>query len=481
MPSNKTAIGIIIAIITYWVIVISVPALREFHDPSQVGVINGKRCRIACRIAGWRKKEEVRQYGDDDKDWNGETPVSPTIQSPVPTAATATTTSPPHLDWSMDDLMRVGFSEETSRQIYQALRDKPAARKDNSTSRKDESAGRMQVGGGTRRIATKIVKGLKRFAMALLYLGSVLASCLSCSAAVLWYAGRKGRARDRKKRLEKERREREKEEAETWRRTGFRTIVRRYQQRNFVTRCCERVWNRLHEKLSPVLHVMAVGITLSCNILFHGLSRTRDILIHGLSRTRDFILQVGSILIALTLPPYLLYRIFLFLLREPHERENGGGFDQAFAMAIHACIDHPLSVIVATLVTACCFMSFLRNGEVSEECYLCPPTQQVNAEPVNMGKLCRKHMDIENKYREVYEQKVRKKEEEMIRERWSPGEAAKLPSGERFSPVPWHPLPLYDFSSLFPEMAEEEDDLCEESPSFTSTPRISKVRKERFS
>ncbi|KAL8634291.1 MAG: hypothetical protein Q9228_008115, partial [Teloschistes exilis] len=280
-----------------------------------------------------------------------------------------------------------------------------------------------------------------------------------------------GRAQDRKKRLGKEREEREKEEEETWRRTGLRIIVRpNQQQSNFITRSCVRVWNRLHEKLSQVLHVLAVCITLSCHFLTH-----------HLSRTRDFILQAGPTVIALTLPPYLLHRIFLFFLKEPHERENGGGFDQAFAMAIHATIDHPISVILAILVTTWCFTPFFRTEEVSEECYLCPLNQQVNAEPVVVGKLCKKHMDLEDEYRKVYERGVRKKEEEMIRERWNPEVAATLPLGERFSPVPWHPLLLYDFSSLFPKKAAEEDDQWEESPLFTSTLSSSKFREERFS
>ncbi|KAL9584997.1 MAG: hypothetical protein Q9212_001775 [Teloschistes hypoglaucus] len=343
--------------------------------------------------------------------------------------------------------MEMGFPEEMARNVYQSLRD----------TRKVD----------TPPLTTRMIGWLIE---ALIYLIYTFATLFSCVAAILWYTGRHVRARD-------------------WARRFRRCL-------NFITRIFTRAWNWLvHEQLSQLLDHLAFRITWS-----------RYFLTHHLWRIGHLILQAGIVVTTVCLPPYLLSRIIFFFLKPPHERENNEGFDAAFAIAIHACIDHPIRIILATLTTLYCLNRLIgtnednnNNNNTNQECDCCLcKNKNASMESVDLAKLCESHRAAE------YERRVQEKEREMFRQRWSPARrevAATLPRGEKFAHVPWHPLPLYDFSSVFPETEEVESSSFEtarsvgsgngiwmaegvvewgRSPSFTSTPSISRERKEGF-
>ncbi|KAI4099207.1 MAG: hypothetical protein L6R37_006067 [Teloschistes peruensis] len=462
MVSNKIAIGIILTIVGYWIVVLSFPALREFHDFSQIGVSNDERCRAFCQVARWWKKKEDFDWdgGDNVRDWIAETPISVTSHSPSKAATTATTTTTktttPYSprNYTLENLMDMGFPEEMAREIYQSLRDSPVLR----TRVVD-----------TPRLTTRITGWLKSFFETLIYLGYVLAGLFSCVAAILWCTGGHTRA------------------------TNWQRRFRKYS--NFITGSFMRVWDWLQEKRSQLHDDLAFCITFS-----------RLFLTHHLKRTGHFILKTGVVITTISLSPYLLYRIlFFFFLKAPHERENNGGFDGAFAIAIHVIIDHPYRVILATLITLWCLARLMgTNDKSNPECYRClREKKNVSMETVDVGKLCQKHRAAEDKQRKRYRKLRVHKEREMMRKRCSPEVASTLPSGEQFAPVPWHPLPLYDFSSIFSETeaVEESQEISsyetaqsthsgymggfgisewERSPSFASTPSMSKSGKERF-
>ncbi|KAL8778567.1 MAG: hypothetical protein Q9194_001922 [Teloschistes cf. exilis] len=461
MVSNKIAIGIIFTIIGYWTVALSFPPLREFHDFSQIGVSNDERCRAFCQVGRWwKKKEDFKWDGDDNfQDWIAETPISVTSHSPSKAASTtaATTTPTPYSprNYTLENLMDMGFPEEMAREIYQSLRDSPVLR--------------TRVV-GTPRLTTRITGWLKSFFETLIYLGYVLAGLFSCVAAILWCTGGHTRA------------------------TNWQTRLRNYS--NFITGSLMRVWDWSQEKRSQLHDHLTFCITFS-----------RLFLTHHLSRTGHFILQTGIVITTISIPPYLLYRILFFFLKAPHERGNNGGFDSAFAIAIHVIIDHPFRVILTTLTTLWCLTRLKGTNDKSKpECYQCLwKKKNVSMETVDVGKLCRKHRAAEDKQRKRYRKQRVQKEREMMRKRCSPEVATTLPSGEQFAPVPWHPLPLYDFSSIFSEAdaVEESQELSsfetaqstylsghmghgygisdwERSPSFASTPSMSKGRKERF-
>lgn len=353
--------------------------------------------------------------------------------------------------------MDMGFSEEEARTIYETLRDEL----------------------DTPHLTTRIIGWLRK---ALIYLFYILAALFSCVAAILWYTGHHIRAID-------------------WARRLRRCL-------NSITKNFTRAWNwLLHEQLSQLLDHLAFRINLS-----------RYFLTHHLSRTGHWILQAGIVDTMIYLPPYILHRILTFFLKPPHERENNGGFDAAFAIAIHACIDHPVRIILAILTALYCLNGLIgtNDNNNNQECYRClRKNKNVSMASVDVAKLCEKHRAAEDAQRKWYYRRVQRKEREMIRERSSPSpprrevaSSSRLPAGKEFTPVPWHPLPLYDFSSVFPEAEEVDGGESQEflssgtaqsvgsgpghmgydfgvsewdkTPSFTSTPSIVKGRKERF-
>ncbi|KAL8687663.1 MAG: hypothetical protein Q9218_006230 [Villophora microphyllina] len=465
MPSNKTTIGIIAAIIIYWGVVASVPALRKFNDPSQIGITNNERCRIVCQVARWWDQDEH----DNLTDGHGYQDVAATTAlgpSQEPTSTTSSTTR----QWTVADLEdNMDMNQEDFTKWFRSLKDSgmdmgpsdadgrketihvyPSATASSLSSNMDWTSqlddtrtqrtkeamyttGQGSTYRNTKRPSfwTAIAKALRSAFTYLLYLSSVLLVFAALIAAIAWYAGCENRAKDHKKRLEKEKEERNFEDLETWKRTGFRT-----ERGSLVGRMYGRVSERAILKQSQVHQCLTVHTAFF-----------RHALTHHFTKTSRSIRRLGFVLTVLILPPYILYRVLQLFRKEPHEREDGGRFDGMLAVFMHACVDHPVPVIIAVLVAIRCLSLFVGSKSSSTECSLCSSQQQIITESVNMGKLCKKHSEIEDEYRELYQEGVRKDEEDMIRVRWSQQTASTLPSGEKFSPVPWYPQPLFSASS----------------------------------
>ncbi len=316
-------------------------------------------------------------------------------------------------DWELDETRRWGVDEkepgENSYTPRAARRHPPSAEPKTSVN-----GASTATSGGT------LLHSLKT---ALLYLVFLIFGLGIFALLLAADAGRENRAANRRKKMEAERLAKEKEEEEFSRTGGWTPLPPLPGPKGVIRRIYEHLWSRIYEPLSAI-GTFLQGLTI-------GVLRTLFWVGAHVCRLGT----LGSI-------GWLLYRFLLFWTKEDYERENHVDWWLAFiiqASAAYSVVVIPIAVIFGIHI----LVDVGPDDRRVETCELC-------AQPLSSEQLV--HLDgrkICNEHRRQEEQRIaqelKQREEDEMRKQHSQ-KALTLPSGERFRPVPWAPLPQRPFS-----------------------------------
>lgn len=236
-------------------------------------------------------------------------------------------------------------------------------------------------------------------------------------------AGRENRAANRRKKMEAERLAKEKEQEEFSRTGGWTPLPPLPGPKRVIRRTYEHLWSRIYEPLSAI-GTFLQGLTI-------GILRT-------LFWVGGHVCRLGT----LGSIGWLLYRFLLFWTKEDYERENRVDWWLAFIIQVSAAysvVVIPIAVIFGIHI----LVDVGPDDRRVETCELCvQPLSSEQLIHLDGRKICNEHRRQEE---QRIAQELKQREEDEMRKQHSQ-KALTLPSGERFRPVPWAPLPQRPFS-----------------------------------